>query len=91
MAIQASRRYQLDKISLCGDRRELWRDGERIHLPNKPYQVLLYLIEHRERMVSRAELLDLFWEGREVYDETLTKCVPRSEKSWTIPQNTRVS
>ncbi len=46
-----------------------------------PFQVLLYLIEHRDRVVSRQELLESFWDGHDVYDETLTKCIGAIRKA----------
>lgn len=73
--------YELGEFSLNIQRRELRRGEQKIHLSNKPYQVLLYLVEHRERMVSRDELLKQFWQGKEVYDETLTKCVGSIRKA----------
>jgi adenylate cyclase len=44
-------------------------------LQRKPYLVFLYLIENRHRMVGRKELLDRFWEGKEVYDQSLSKAI----------------
>ena len=35
---------------------ELYRDGIRLSLQLKAFQVLLYLLAHRERTVSRVEL-----------------------------------
>lgn len=49
--------------------------GGAIHLPKRPFQVLLYLVSHRDRLVTRDELLDRFWDGRDVYDSALTRCV----------------
>lgn len=57
------------------------REGEPVRLTNKPFQVLLYLIGQRERLVSRAELLDQFWQGQEVYDEALSRCVSAIRKA----------
>lgn len=81
MAAQVTKRYVLDEFRLEPETRLLAHHGEAVHLPNRPFQVLLYLIEHRDRLVSRAELLDLFWEGRDVYDATLTKCVGKIRKA----------
>jgi TolB-like protein/DNA-binding winged helix-turn-helix (wHTH) protein/Tfp pilus assembly protein PilF len=53
----------------------LKRNNEHVHLPELPFQVLLFLVDKRERYVSRQELLDRFWSGSEGYEETLTKCV----------------
>jgi len=75
MAARTSKRYRLGNFSLDPDKQEFGSGERKIHLTNKPFQVLLYLVEHRGRMVSRGELLDQFWQGQEVYEETLTKCV----------------
>ena len=81
MATQASKRFILDEYSLDPATRLLVRNGGSVPLQRRPFQVLLYLIEQRERLVSRAELLELFWEGHDVYDETLTKCVGKIRKA----------
>jgi len=52
-----------------------------IQLTNKPCQLLLFLIENSERMVSRQELLDRFWKGQEVYDDALRKAVGAIRKA----------
>jgi TolB-like protein/DNA-binding winged helix-turn-helix (wHTH) protein/Flp pilus assembly protein TadD len=74
-------RYMLDDFALDPERRLLTRHGVPVHLTQKPFRVLLYLVEHRERIVSRAELLDHFWEGRDVYDDTLRKTVSAIRKA----------
>lgn len=82
MAAQTEKRYVLGDYRLEAERRLLLRrDGQPVHLTNKPFQVLLYLIEHRDRVVSRNELLDHFWDGHDVYDVTLTKCVSTVRKA----------
>lgn len=43
--------------------------------------MLLHLVENRDRVVSRNELLDLFWEGKEVYDDSLRKCLGTVRKA----------
>ena len=42
---------------------------------NRGWKILLYLIEHRHRVVTRKELLERFWQGREVYAENLTGAI----------------
>jgi TolB-like protein/DNA-binding winged helix-turn-helix (wHTH) protein/Flp pilus assembly protein TadD len=78
---QVTKRYILDEYLLEPETRLLRRGVTTIPLPKRPFQVLLYLIDHRDRLVSRAELLDLFWEGRDVYDVTLTKCVGKIRRA----------
>src|SRR5437588_7454915 len=78
---QPRKRYQLDGYSLVPDEQILSRRGQQIHLQRKPFQVLTYLVEHVDRIVSRAELLDRFWNGKDVYDDTLRKCVGAIRKA----------
>ena len=75
------KRYVLEDYGLEPDRQLLSRGGQPVHLPKKPFQVLLYLIEQRDRFVSRAELFDLFWDGKEVYDDALRKCIGAIRKA----------
>src|SRR5215467_1367044 len=75
MSVEVNKEYLLGGLSLQPERRELRKGDQKLHLPSRPFQVLLYLIDHRDRLVTRRELLDLFWDGKDVYDETLTKCV----------------
>src|ERR1700737_2995535 len=75
MAVQANKKFLLGEFSIEPGKRELKRGNEELHLASRPFQVLLYLIEHRGQLVTRGELLDRFWQGKDVYDETLTKCV----------------
>ena len=81
MAAEVGKRFILNGYRLEPDTRLLLHNGRAVHLPHRPFQVLLYLIEHRDRLVSRSELLELFWEGRDVYDITLTKCVGKIRKA----------
>ncbi len=55
--------------------------GAQIHLANRPFQVLLHLVANRDRLVPRAELLDEFWDGRDVYDGALTRCMSTVRKA----------
>ncbi len=82
MAVQIKKTYRLGEFEIDPNKRLLKReDGKAVHLSNKPFQVLLYFVENRDRIVTRQELLDLFWEGRDVYDITLTKCVGAIRKA----------
>jgi TolB-like protein/DNA-binding winged helix-turn-helix (wHTH) protein/Tfp pilus assembly protein PilF len=75
------KRYLLGECVLDPDRRLITCNGNIVRLPNKPFQVLLYLIEHRDRVVMRQELLDQFWDGKDVYDDTLRKSVGAIRKA----------
>lgn len=53
--------YRFGPFRLDPARRLLQREGEQAELPLKVFKCLLYLIEHRDRAVSREELLDAVW------------------------------
>lgn len=53
----------------------LTANGQEIHLPKRPFYVLAHLVENRERIVSRDELFEKFWDGHDVYDDALRKTV----------------
>jgi TolB-like protein/DNA-binding winged helix-turn-helix (wHTH) protein len=73
--------FSFDEFHLATDLEILRRGEAEIHLAKRPYEVLLFLIENRERIVNRDELLDRFWNGHEVYDDALRKCVGAIRKS----------
>jgi DNA-binding winged helix-turn-helix (wHTH) protein len=54
------------------DRRELSRGPKPVALGPQVFDLLLYLVQHRERVVSKDELLDAVWDGRIVSESTLT-------------------
>ncbi len=57
------------------DRRELKRQGQIVAIRPKVFLILLYLIERRESVVSREDLLSHGWPGLEVSDATLSSCI----------------
>jgi class 3 adenylate cyclase/DNA-binding winged helix-turn-helix (wHTH) protein/predicted ATPase len=53
----------------------LERAGQRTRLAPKVFEVLCYLIAHRDRVVSKQELCDQVWEGLAISDATLESCL----------------
>jgi pimeloyl-ACP methyl ester carboxylesterase/DNA-binding winged helix-turn-helix (wHTH) protein len=64
--------YAFDECRLDPSRHELWRDGATIHVEKQVFDVLNYLLDHRDRVVPKAELLDAVWGDRFVSDSALT-------------------
>jgi len=54
---------------------ELRRRGKSVKLEPKVFDVLVYLIEHRDRVVTKRELLDALWAGEAVSDSVLPRCI----------------
>lgn len=54
---------------------ELRRSGERVHVEPRVFEVLAYLLDNRERVVSKEELLERLWPGQSVSESALTRAV----------------
>jgi DNA-binding winged helix-turn-helix (wHTH) protein/predicted ATPase len=67
--------YRFVDCTLDTQRYELHRGGRRVPLRRKVFQVLVYLLEQRDRVVPRDELLTQVWPHQYVGEETLTSCV----------------
>src|SRR5881628_677233 len=61
--------------------RELWHGAHRLALEPKVFQVLLYLLEHRDCMVPKAELLEQCWPETFVSESALAQCLARLRKA----------
>ena len=51
------------------------RDGETVELPPKMFAVLMFLLEHRDRVVSKRELLAAVWPGVSVSETSLARAI----------------
>jgi DNA-binding response OmpR family regulator len=54
---------------------ELRRAGELIPLGPQVFNVLAYLVQHRQRMVPKQELFECLWPGQFVGDDALERCI----------------
>lgn len=63
--------FRFSDCRLDAHRLELTRAGEPVALEPQVRQVLLYLVEHRARTVTRDELMDAVWGERVVSEATL--------------------
>ena len=64
--------FQFGGYSVDVDRRELRRGAELIDIGPQVFDLLIYLIANRDRVVSKDDLLDAVWDGRIVSESTLT-------------------
>ncbi len=53
----------------------LRRAGGEQHLRQKSFQVLVYLLENRDRLVTKNELIDTIWRETAVTDGVLVQCI----------------
>ena len=64
--------YRFEDYGLDARRAELRRGDVQVHLEPQVFDVLLYLVRHRDRVVSKEELLTAVWAGRVVSESTLS-------------------
>src|ERR1700704_5080101 len=72
--------YLLDGVEIDTSRVCLKRDGEERHLRQQTFQVLIYLLEQRERLVTKDELIDHVWQDTAVTDNALEQCLAEIRK-----------
>ena len=63
------------------DRRELRRPSELIAVEPQVFDLLVYLVENRDRVVSKDDLIASVWGGRIVSDSTLTSRINAARKA----------
>jgi DNA-binding winged helix-turn-helix (wHTH) protein/tetratricopeptide (TPR) repeat protein len=64
--------YIFDNYALDPDRRELRSGASAVALEPQVFDLLVYLIRHREHVVSRDELIESIWGGRIVSESALS-------------------
>lgn len=73
--------FFFEDYCLDADRRELRRGSELIAIGPKVFDLLLFLIQNRDQVVTRDDLLQAVWEGRIVSESTLTSQINAARKA----------
>jgi len=73
--------FRFENKILDSDRRELWRGSELVSLEPQVFDLLLYLIQNRDRVVSKDDLIASVWGGRIVSDSTLDSRINATRKA----------
>ena len=71
----APRAYEFGPYRLELPTQQLLRDGEPVPLAPKAFQILLALIERRDRVVDKGELMRLIWPDSFVEEANLTQTI----------------
>lgn len=64
--------FVFDDFRLDAARRELWHGDQRIAVEPQVFDLLVFLVRNRHRVVSKDEVHDAIWSGRVVSDSTMT-------------------
>lgn len=67
--------------SLDTDRRELTRCGTLVSIEPQVFDLIAFLIQNRERVVSKDDLVTAVWQGRVVSDSTVTSRINAARRA----------
>jgi TolB-like protein/Tfp pilus assembly protein PilF len=73
--------FCFENQELDSDRRELRRGLELVAVEPQVFDLLLYLVQNRQRVVSKDDLIATIWGGRIVTDSTLTSRINAARKA----------
>lgn len=73
--------YLFHEYALDTDARELRHSGTPVPLTLKTYQMLAYLLEHRDRLVLKDELLEHVWPNTYVDDSAVKRCIMAARRA----------
>src|SRR5260370_27181427 len=69
-AMKVFQPFRLDTVNHC-----LWRAEERVRLTPRAFDVLRYLVEHAERLVTQDEILEAIWPETYVNPEVIKQYI----------------
>ena len=73
--------YAFGDYEIHTGRFELSRDGRRLAVEPQVLELLIFLIDQRDRVVSRDELFESVWKGRIVSDTTLSSRIKTARQA----------
>lgn len=73
--------YRFDAFELDTDKVELRENGEPRLIEPQVFALLAFLVEHRERLVSKDEIFENVWDGRFVTDSALASRIKSARKA----------
>lgn len=73
--------YAFGDVELDTTTYEVRRDGTRVPLEPQAFDVLVYLVQHRARVVPKEELMDQIWGGRFVSESAVTSRIKQARRA----------
>lgn len=72
--------YAFDSFEFDTGKFELRKNGQRVAVQPQVFSLIQFLIENRERMISKSELLDVIWDGRIVSEAAVSSRIRSARK-----------
>lgn len=67
--------FRVGDLEIDPVRGDVRRQGAEIYLRQQSFELLLYLVSHRDRLVGKDELHEQIWRGVAVSDDAIVQCV----------------
>ena len=73
--------FRFGNFEIDAARQELRRAGEAVHIEPQVFDLLVHLVQNRDRIVSKDELIDTIWRGRAISEAALSSCVSAARRA----------
>jgi DNA-binding winged helix-turn-helix (wHTH) protein len=73
--------FLFEQCAMDIERRELARDSEQVPIGPQVFDLLVYLLQNRERVVTEDDLLTVVWKGRIVSESTRTNHINAARRA----------
>ena len=73
--------YVIETTVVDPAKREIVRDGDRVDVEPRVFDLIVYLASQAERVISKDELIAQIWDGRAIADTTLSSCVKAARRA----------
>src|SRR5262245_3455038 len=73
--------YAIETCVIDVARRELRQGDAVVAVEPKVFDLLLHLVEHHDRVVSKDDLVAQIWQGRAISDSALSSCVKAARRA----------
>ena len=73
--------YRFGEFEIDLGQHELRRSGQAVRIEPQVFDLLLYLVRHRDRIVSKDELIEAIWQGRVISEAALSTCISAARRA----------
>src|SRR5438105_13656287 len=73
--------FQFENFVIDAARYELRRAGELVPIEPQVFDLLVHLVQNRDRVISKDELIDAVWRGRIVSEASLSSRVSSARRA----------
>lgn len=72
--------YEFENFRVETEKRLLWKNDEAIRLKPKTFEMLLFLLENRHKVITKDKIIGEIWSGTAVSDDSLTQQISQIRK-----------